>query len=88
MATAKALAEVLKGMDFGNSRPVQSVQDNILNIEQVKENRKKPSKALTQAVEWIKQNDPNHQMQIRDIATLAGVSIGTAHTARKSLQGD
>ncbi len=57
--------------------PVQSVQ----LIEQPRY-----SAQLTRAMNWIREFDSNHTRPIREIADRAGVSIGTAHTARQTLK--
>lgn len=42
----------------------------------------RPHKQLQKAIQWIKENDPDCKLTVREAAKLAGVSVGTMHKAR------
>lgn len=63
-------------------KPVQGVF-NVQN-EHI-EHRKKPSKRLQATVAWIRANDPENKLTVREIAALANVSVGTVHAAKQEI---
>lgn len=72
---------VLKSIDGKLDVPVFNVQNE--QIEQEIIQRSKPSKQLEKAMDWIRVNDPDYKLTVREAARLASVSVGTMHKARE-----
>jgi len=66
-------------------KPVSpGVQKTVQNyFEHSDTGRNKLSRKLLNATEWVAKNDPDNRLSVREVARLAGVSVGTAQTAIK-----
>ncbi len=76
------------GVRVEMEQPKRITSTASMNVhEQREQGEKALSPGVLLAVEWLRVNDPENAMSVRDAAKRAGVSTGTMGTAKKSLRG-
>ena len=67
---------------FEPPAPVQNVQNEHIEQAEPPVKTKKPSPKLLAVVDWIKANDPEQKLSVREVAKQTGASVGTVQNAK------